>query len=59
MDRVSVATVKMFLFQIFMNLHVLDLPESEKHILGNIVFPYVCERDNSKVKRDRRIKFDV
>ncbi|GBN02473.1 hypothetical protein AVEN_20775-1 [Araneus ventricosus] len=37
------------------NLHVLDLPESEKHNLGIMS---VCEHDNSKTIRATGMKFD-
>ncbi|GBN75857.1 hypothetical protein AVEN_101840-1 [Araneus ventricosus] len=36
------------------NLHVLDLPESEKHNFGIVS---VCEHDNSKTIRDTGVKF--
>ncbi|GBO14097.1 hypothetical protein AVEN_251313-1 [Araneus ventricosus] len=36
------------------NLHVLDLPESEKHDFGIMS---VCEHDNSKTIRATRMEF--
>ncbi|GBM28728.1 hypothetical protein AVEN_54508-1 [Araneus ventricosus] len=39
------------------NLHVLDLPESEKHNLG--IMSAVCEHDNSKTMRATAMKCDA
>ncbi|GBL96786.1 hypothetical protein AVEN_118926-1 [Araneus ventricosus] len=47
-QRESIVIVKKFELEILTNLHVLDLPESEKHNFGIM---FVCEHDNSKTIR--------
>ncbi|GBN86886.1 hypothetical protein AVEN_130170-1 [Araneus ventricosus] len=53
-QRESIVIVKKFQLEILTNLHVLDLPESEKHNFGIM---FVCEHDNSKTIRDTGMKF--
>ncbi|GBN92746.1 hypothetical protein AVEN_232214-1 [Araneus ventricosus] len=55
-QRESIVIVKKFELQILTNLHVLDLPESEKHNLGIMS---VCEQDNSKTIRATGMKFGM
>ncbi|GBM77009.1 hypothetical protein AVEN_15482-1 [Araneus ventricosus] len=55
-QRESIVIIKKFELEILTNLHVLDLPESEKHNFG---FMSVCEHDNSKTIRDKGMKFVV
>ncbi|GBM90771.1 hypothetical protein AVEN_188993-1 [Araneus ventricosus] len=53
-QRESIVIVKKFELEILTNLHVLDLPESEKHNFGIMS---VCEHDNSKTIRPTGMKF--
>ncbi|GBO46555.1 Cytochrome P450 4C1, partial [Araneus ventricosus] len=53
MQRESIVIVKKFELEILTNLHVLDLPESEKQNFGIMA---VCEHDNSKTIRATRMK---
>ncbi|GBM35167.1 hypothetical protein AVEN_140764-1 [Araneus ventricosus] len=53
-QKESIVIAKKFELEILTNLHVLDLPESEKHNFG--IIP-VCEHDNSKTIRDMGMKF--
>ncbi|GBO09148.1 hypothetical protein AVEN_241107-1 [Araneus ventricosus] len=58
-QRESIVIVKKFELEILTNLHVLDLPESEKHNFGIMsVCVSVCEHDNSKTIRATGMKFD-
>ncbi|GBM69582.1 hypothetical protein AVEN_261648-1 [Araneus ventricosus] len=51
-QRENIVIVKKFELQILMNLHVLDLPESDKHNFGIMsVCLSVCEHDKSKTIR--------
>ncbi|CAL1288634.1 unnamed protein product, partial [Larinioides sclopetarius] len=53
----SIVIVKKFELEILTNLHVLDLPESEKHNFGIMsVCLSVCEHDNSKSIIATRLK---
>ncbi|GBN03994.1 hypothetical protein AVEN_177855-1 [Araneus ventricosus] len=55
-QRESIVIVKKFELEISTNLHVLDLPESEKHNFGIMS---VCEHDNSKTIRATGMKFGM
>ncbi|GBO30931.1 hypothetical protein AVEN_252965-1 [Araneus ventricosus] len=50
-QRGSIVIVKKFELGILTNLHVLDLPESEKHNFG-IMSVCVCEHDNYQRYKD-------
>ncbi|CAL1266637.1 unnamed protein product [Larinioides sclopetarius] len=54
--RESIVIVKKFELEILTNLHVLDLPESEKHNFGIMS---VCEHDNSKTIIATKLKFGM
>ncbi|GBM27223.1 hypothetical protein AVEN_204797-1 [Araneus ventricosus] len=54
--RESIVIVKKFELEMLTNLHVLDLPESEKHNFGIMS---VCEHDNSKTMRATGMKFGM
>ncbi|GBN85499.1 hypothetical protein AVEN_129141-1 [Araneus ventricosus] len=55
-QRESIVIVKKFELEILTNLHVLDIPESEKHNFGIMS---VCEHDNSKTIRATGMKFGM
>ncbi|GBL89240.1 RNA-directed DNA polymerase from mobile element jockey [Araneus ventricosus] len=59
-QRESIVIVKKFELEILTNLHVLDLPDSEKHNFGIMsVCVCVCEHDNSQTIRATGIKFGM
>ncbi|GBN79501.1 hypothetical protein AVEN_50307-1 [Araneus ventricosus] len=55
-QRESIVIVKKFKLEILTNLHVLDLPESEKHNFGIMS---VSEHDNSKTIRATGMKYGM
>ncbi|GBN21081.1 hypothetical protein AVEN_171713-1 [Araneus ventricosus] len=59
-QRESIVIVRKFELEILTNLHVLDLPESEKHNFGIMsVCLRVCKHDYSKTIRATGMKFGM
>ncbi|GBN83296.1 hypothetical protein AVEN_233615-1 [Araneus ventricosus] len=59
-QRESIVIVKKFQLDILTHLHVLDLPETEKHSFRIMsVYLSVSEHDNSKTVRATGMKFGM
>lgn len=63
LSRIRLVVIKKFDLEVLINIHVLNVPESEKknsfRIMSVCVSVNVCEHNNSKTKKARGIKFGI